>query len=244
MKRKLFSVLLCLLLLGTLVLSVSAKAALVMDFAGLLTSEEVQSLQQRSQQLKESTGLDVVILTTPELLGKSPQAFADDFYDNNGFCESGVLLLLDMGSRQWHISTAGSAIDALSDRDLMAIEDRVIPYFSDGDYYEGFCRFQDVLPGYLAIEQEGGFSFLLSAVVGAVVAGIAILVMRGLMNTRQPQRSAENYEIPGSYRLNRQRDLFLYSNISKTPRQQSSSSGSSVHRSSSGRSHGGRGGKF
>ena len=47
-----------------------------------------------------------------------------------------------------------------------------------------------------------------------------------------------------SYHLRTNQDLFLYSNISKRPKPKESSSGSSTHRSSSGRSHGGRGGSF
>jgi len=67
-----------------------------------------------------------------------------------------------------------------------------------------------------------------------------------MMNTKKPMHSAEDYLTEGTYRLTRSQDLFLYSNLTKTPRpqQNTSGSGSGTHRSSSGRSHGGRGGKF
>ena len=188
--------------------------------------------------------MDVVILTVPSLMGKSAQAFADDFYENNRYSPDGVLFLIDMGSRQWHISTSGTAIEALSDRDLMTIEDRVIPYFTEGRYYDGFFRFLDILPDHLKNGSGSGFNLLISLLGGAAMAGICLLVMRSSMNTKKPQRSAENYMTDGSYQLRQHQDLFLYSNISKRSRPQNNSSGSSTHRSFSGTRHGGRGGRF
>lgn len=89
--------------------------------------------------------------------------------------------------------------------------------------------------------------FLISLIIGLLAALITVLVMRGAMNTKRAQHSAGAYLKQGSYELKVQRDLFLYSNVTKTARPKESSSsggGSSVHRSSGGRSHGGGGGKF
>lgn len=245
MKRNIVSLFFCLILISALVLPAAAANVLVNDFAALMTSTDAASLTAQSQTLKEEYGLDVVILTVPSLMGKTVQDFADDFYDNNRYGDNGVLFLLDMGSRQWHISTAGAAIEWLSDSDLMKIEDSVIPYFSDGQYYGGFSRFLEMLPRLLTNDQqEKGVNFFLSLLVGAGIACIALLVMRSTMNTKRLQRSADNYQNDGSYHLRTHQDLFLYSNVTKRPRPKNNSSGSSTHRSSSGRSHGGRGGRF
>jgi len=241
MKKKILCLVVCLFLLPLLALPAAARAGHALDYASLLSSAETASLEEWARTFQSSHGLDVVILTTPELYGRSPQSVADAFYDNNGYSPDGLLFLVDMGSRQWYLSTSGAAMDMLSDRDLAAIEDAVIPYLSEGRFYDGFCRFLDILPRYL--EQSSGFSLLMSLGVGGLVAGIAILVMRSQMNTKQPQRGAASYEIDGSYRQTIHQDLFLYSNISKRPRPQNNG-GSGVHRSSSGRGHGGRGGRF
>ena len=244
MKRKLFAFLLCVLLLSSGLLMVSAATSPVQDYANLMTSAERDDLLRQIQGIRQEHEMDVVILTVPSLMGKSAQAFADDFYENNRYSPDGVLFLIDMGSRQWHISTSGTAIEALSDRDLMTIEDRVIPYFSEGRYYDGFFRFLDILPDHLKNGSGSGFNLLISLLGGAAIAGICLLVMRSSMNTKKPQRSAENYMTDGSYQLRQHQDLFLYSNISKRPRPQNNSSGSSTHRSVSGTRHGGRGGRF
>ena len=244
MKRKLTCLLLCLLLLGSALLTVSAATNLVQDYANLMTSSEREELAWQAEALGQSHDMDVVILTVPSLMGKSAQAFADDFYDNNRYSPDGVLFLIDMDSRQWHISISGAAIEALSERDLMDIEDRVISCFSEGQYYEGFSLFLDILPKYLDNDSGTGINLFVSLLAGAAVAGIALLIMTGSMNTKKPQRSAENYMTEGSYRLHTQQDLFLYSNVSKKPRPRNNSSGSTTHRSSSGTRHGGRGGRF
>ncbi|MBR2888772.1 MAG: TPM domain-containing protein [Oscillospiraceae bacterium] len=82
--------------------------------------------------------------------------------------------------------------------------------------------------------------------IGAAVGGIAILIMRGQMNTARAQRTAGSYLVSGSYQLRRVQDIFLYSRVTKTPRPKSNSGGggSSTHSSSMGRSHGGRSGGF
>lgn len=90
--------------------------------------------------------------------------------------------------------------------------------------------------------QKVGIGFI----VGLVVALIVLLILRGRMNTANPQHGAASYMLQGSYRLTLQRDIYLYSQTKKVRRSENSSSGggSSVHRSSGGRSHGGGHGKF
>lgn len=91
-------------------------------------------------------------------------------------------------------------------------------------------------------------NFFISLLIGLVAALITILIMRGSMNTKRAQHSAADYFKQGSFHLRVHRDLFLYSNVTKTARPKNNGSsgggGSRTHSSSSGRSHGGGGGKF
>ena len=116
-------------------------------------------------------------------------------------------------------------------------------------YYEPGTR-DDVL----YYDREPGFGdylriIFVSLLIGSAVGGIALLIMRGQMNTAKAQSGASSYLLEGSFRLNRHMDLFLYSRVHRTRRQQSSGGGgrgggSSFHRSSGGRSHGGGHGRF
>ncbi len=248
--KKIISLLLCLMLLP--VLSVQADTPLVMDFAGLMDSQQELDLESTAATFRDSHGLDVAILTIGTTTGSSsPEAFADDFFDMN-YGTDGVLLLLDMGSRSWHISTLGVAAELLSDQDLMDLEDAVIPMFSSGLYYDGFQLFLQMLPRLLKPEAEASMAafLLICAIPGAILAGIILALMASSMNTKKSQRSACDYTVHGSWHLRTHQDLFLYSNVTKRAKPKNTGktgtrgSGTTTHTSSSGRRHGGRGGKF
>ncbi len=92
-----------------------------------------------------------------------------------------------------------------------------------------------------------------SLIVGFVIALIMVSVMKSGMKSVRSESGASSYLVRDSLNLTSQSDHYLYSNVTRTPRANNSSShrsgggmrsGGSTHRSSSGRSHGGRGGRF
>lgn len=279
MKRKLISLFLSLLLLVSLTMTVSAAEELrrIVDNADLLDSAEESAHEETCRILRETYGMDVVILTVNSLDGSTPQEYADDYYDAYGYgCgeeKSGLLLLISMEERDWYISTCGNAIYALTDYGIQQVGEELLSGFSIS-YDAGFRMFLSALPEYFAAYENGapldGYadysgdyyhgdqeevvyyeeeftpSVELSLLLGLIVAGISVLVMRIGMNTRRPKRSAAGYMQENSFQMRQQQDLFLYSNVSKVRKQEPkpSGGGSSVHRSSGGSRHGGGGGKF
>ena len=260
MNRRLISLILFLLVLSTSIPFIQALSNRVNDNAGLMTLEEIVELEALSEIVSSSTGLDIVILTVNDLGGRSPTSYADSFYDSNGYSDDGMLFLLAMAERAWYISTCGEAIRIFNDSDIETLLDAGLPWFSGGEYFEGFCEVihnVDEMTSGRSIRTSthtasssahrstvSSRGFFISMLVGAAVSCIVVLIMRSSMNTKRKQRGATDYLIPGSYHLRTQQDIFLYSNVTKTPRQQNTSSGSSSHMSFSGRSHGGGGTKF
>lgn len=278
MFRKISTFFICLLIVFSQILPVSGQAvSYVADEAGLLSTEEIASLEEKAAALASEYKIDPVILTVVSLQGSSAQDYADDYYDTHGYQEDGVLFLLAMEERDWYISTSGSMIYALRDYGIQQLGEMVVPYLAEELWYDGFCCFLDALPDYWDSYQSGtpmdGYAdysgddyhgeqeevlyyeesspnFFYSLFAGLAIAGVSIGVMRSSMNTKRAQRSAGAYMVDGSWNLYQHRDLFLYSNVTKTRRQENNSSGkskgggSSVHRSSGGRRHGGGGGKF
>jgi uncharacterized protein len=276
MKKKLSLLLCILLLLPTLILTAAAQQDdFVIDNAGLFSGSEEDNLENQICELRSAYQMDIVILTEETLNGERPQDHADDYYDAHGYAEDGILFLLSMAERDWYISTCGNAIYALTDYGIQAVTEDVIPYLSEGNYYGAFETFLQALPEYLEAFAAGapidgyadysdGYyhgdqeeivyfeepfvpSFELALLAGIIVAAVSVLIMRLGMNSVKRQHSAGQYLSKNTYRLTGQKDLFLYSKVTKTRKPQNSSSsggGSSVHRSSSGRSHGGGGGKF
>ena len=279
MSRKLTLFLVCVLLVSLLVLPVSGTSvSYVSDYAGLLETEELASLEEKAAHLAGKYEIAPVILTVDSLDGVSAQNYADDYYDHSGYPEDGVLFLLAMAEREWYISTSGTVIYVLTDYGIQQLGESVVPYLGEGYWYAGFDCFLDLLPDYLDAytngepidgfadysedyyhgqqdevlyyEAESSPNLFYSLFAGLAVAAISLLIMRSAMNTKRPQRSAGDYMEAGSWNLYQHRDLFLYSNVTKTRRQENNSSGShsgggsSAHRASSGRRHGGGGGKF
>ena len=270
--KKLIVSLFIIISLLTLSLSVNATTPNVVDNADLLTQDETDLLEDAIDVILDEYEFEVVIVTVNSLEGKTTQEYADDFYDYNGYGvddrHSGALLLLDMESRGWYISTTGYGIDAIDQNGFYYIEGSIIPYFSQGEYYEGFSEFVDICQELLIFENngqeipesyysdvmnyyEGGYSLslpkmlLISVAVGFIIAFIIVSVMKGKLKTVRAKNNATDYVVPGSLNVTHSSDLYLYRHVNKTPRQQSSSgNGGGTHRGSSGRSHGGGGGRF
>lgn len=237
----------------------------VVDMAELMDDTEKSSLLSKLDEISERQQLDVVVVTVNTLDGKTPAAYADDFYDYNGYGfgqnKDGVLLLVSMEDRDWYISTTGYGITAFTDKGIEYISDEFKPYLSDGDYYEAFVEYAKQCDKFITQAKTGepydvgnmpkepfpvGAAIFTGLAIGLIVAFIATSVMKGKLKTVRMQPSASDYVKNGSMKLTNRQDVFLYSHVNKTRRESSSHSGggSSTHISSSGSSHGGGGGKF
>ena len=232
------------------------------DDADLLDDSDEEELLYKLDSLSEEYRMDIVVVTVNSIEGKTPVAFADDFFDYNGFgygdTEDGILLLVNMGERDWYISTCGRAQYTFTDYGLEYMGDEVLYWLGDGYYYDAFDTFADICEELILYELENGaydvdnlpkpvFKIdLLSVIIGFVIALIISLIMRSKHKSVRFSSQAGDYMKKDSFALTQCTDLFLYRNVTRTRREteSSSSGGSSMHRSSSGRSHGGRGGKF
>ena len=123
MKKKL-TISLCTALLLCVLFSLPSVFAAgdqrVYDQAGLFTQAEVQELEESVAEHRKSTQMDIVIVTTDDAQGKTSQAYADDFYDYNGFGEgsdnTGVLLLIDMDNDDYIDLTDDEKLDVVAAR--------------------------------------------------------------------------------------------------------------------------------
>lgn len=253
--RKILTVFLILCLLSCTVLAADHEAPKVVDQASLLTAEQADRLSQVAEQISDTYHADVVIVTVDSLDGKRVEAYADDYFDYNGYGRgsdySGILFLLSMEYRNWAISTSGSCIRIFEDRQIDGIFDRIQPDLSSGRYYSAFSLYLDLIEDRFEAYAEGdrvsfgdiAFRLFIALAIGAIAGGATLAAMRSSMNTAKRQTGAAGYVVDGSFRLYRQQDLYLYSRTARTRKQQNNG-GSSTHRSSSGRSHGGWSGRF
>lgn len=254
-------------LLVSFVCPVFAQAAQperIIDNAGLLSSSEEAELEDRISGLEEEYGVNLVLLTENRISGTAV-TYADDYYDEHGYSQDGVLLLINMQRREWYISTAGKCIGWLTDYGIQEIGDMMAPSFSDGEYADGFFLYLDCLDQFFKQGEKGapydvnhvykhrtafGFTMIFfgSLLVGLLVAFSVLSAMKRKMKTAVFQPAANEYLKDRQFQVTDHHDRFLYSTVTRTaiPRDTDTSSGggSSTHTSSSGSSHGGGGGHF
>lgn len=279
MKKRFFTLALALFFVLSITLPVCAESgdgfnspyARLQDDAALLSSDEYNEVLSRLDELCERQSFDVVIHTTEDMDGySSVVAYADDYYDYNGYGygedRDGIILVVAMNTRDLYISTCGFGITAFTDYGIDTLLDDVKGYFSDGDYYGGFCSFiseadeyitsakngspYDINDGdyYYSSERSGFFNFtwlMASLIMGLVCALIIVGTMKAQLKTVRPAIAAGSYVRKDSIKVKSERDIYLYRNVSRTEIvRESSSGGSSTHVSSSGTTHGGGGTKF
>jgi len=243
-----------------MVLPVMAHPSRLVDDADLLTAEEENQIRALLDEKSEDNAFDIVVVTVNSLEGESAEAYADDYFDYNGYgmgeTYDGALFLISMDEREWHISTCGYGIAAISDNDLYEMEDEIVPYLSAGEYAQAFVNFAWLCDTYVKEAVEAGITMddaesdgigviagiLGSIIVGFVLAFIPMLIMKSKMKSVAAKMEASDYMNRGSRTITRSQDRFLYHTINRvyTPKQETSS----THTSSSGRSHGGHGGGF
>jgi len=255
--KKIICVIFACCLLTALCFSVQAQTPRLIDDAGLLDSSQASALEATLDEISDRQGMDIVIVTVDSTDGEDPEAFADDWFDYSDYRADGILLLVCMEEGQWHISTAGYGITAITDAGLEYIGNCFVPELSEGNFTKAFDILARLCDEFITQAKTGDpydshnlpkepFNFVLNLVIclgiGFVAALIATGSMKGQLKTVVQQAKADDYVTPGSLELTGSRDLFLYTQVTKTERPQSG--GSSTHTSSSGTTHGGGGGKF
>lgn len=259
----------------------------VVDEADILSSDELSKLQSLLDEISERNDCDVVIAIAESLEGMTVQEFADDYYDYNGFGmdqdDDGIVLLLSMGEREWAFSTCGYGIDAFTDATLEYIEEKILPYLREGDYYGAFITYAQEADVALiharTLETDSNLTngehpyyeedvhpifeiliMVLSLAVFSIVIGtlLAYLQKRRALKQYsgviQDQRAmtklyASNMKLTRNEKVPMGRGVHrIHSPIKKNDDggkvHHSHVGRSTVHHSSSGRSHGGRSGKF
>ncbi len=261
-----------LVLIGNIVIVDAAETTNVKDFLNYLTEGEANELQTGINGIKTNFSLDTVIVITDNTNGKSSRNFADDYFDYNGYGigsdASGLLMLINMQKREVWISTTGRAIGIYTDSRISTMVDNVTGYLSSGKYYLACNRFLSDVESYSSSGVPGGnynydgydtnkrrvyqsnktyFEKVVTLarsfpvyIIALVAAFIPTLII-SLSSKGKVTINSLTYEENGTFQLSGTADDYIRQTVTKTKIQTNSSS---THRGSSGRSHGGGGGRF
>ena len=233
------------------------------DDAGLLTQEEGNTLLIQLDELSERHNFDVVIVTVESLGEYTAEEFADDTFDYYGFGMGpdydGILFLISTEYRDFAISTHGFGIYTFTDSGQDYIISQISDYLKADNFNEAFVTFAELCDNFITMAKAGEpydtanipkepmpmlpriiFSIAAGCLLGLIPAG----KLKKQLKTVNAAKSANVYVRDGSLTVNESRDYFINRSVTKTKIVSESSSGSSTHRSSSGRTHGGSSGKF
>jgi uncharacterized protein len=115
---------------------------LVNDLAGVFSAEEVNVLERYLVDYNDSTSTQVVVLTVRSTDGEDPNMYAAEVGEKWGVGQrgqdNGVVILLAIDDRKVAIQT-GYGLEEFINAALAKsiIEDRMIPYFREGKYFDG-----------------------------------------------------------------------------------------------------------
>lgn len=237
----------------------------VYDFADLFTDSEEQSLYEEITKYIDKYKMDLAVVTISSNVKSSAEEYADDFYDYNNFginsSRDGVLFLIDMDTRNIHMTTTGQAIKMYDDKRVDEALDLVYQHMTNKEYYLGTTKFinkigNDMDSGVpssnknMVIDKEGNphmikrVNYLFITILSFVIATIVIVILIAKNKLVRKATTAEEYLVKDSIKINDDGTSLISSNTVKHKIEHdsggsSSSGGSSFHSGSSGSSHGG-----
>lgn len=122
----------------------------VNDYANLLAPFQKQALEQKIRNYNDSTSSAIVIITIPDLQGYDIAEVALKYLRDWGIGmkgkNNGVLILVSKAEHKARIETGYGMEGVLPD--IIAkqiIDERMIPYFKQEDYYRGFDNAVDAI---------------------------------------------------------------------------------------------------
>ena len=240
--KKLFSLMLALVLVLSMAVSVSAATdAFVYDEAGLLSEGERADLANRLAQLSDTYNAQIVVVTIASAQGSDVDLILEYLYDTAGFGYGedldGVLLLVCMDPREYRILSNGYCDAAIDSADINAIGSVIVDDLSYGNYADAFDTFAEKCAYYLDGHLNGfpfnfGMNLMIALMIGLIAGLITAKSLKGQLKTVHKKNEAKNYIKSGSMNLHTQNDVFLYRDVKRTPKPKenttrSSSGGSS-----------------
>ena len=273
MMKRISAVMVALLMVVCTSIPAFAQSGRIIDEAYLLSSDESADIETQLQDASLKTGWDLVIYTNEnDVPYYSMEDFCNEYYDDSGFGGNGLMLTVDMASREMYVLTKGEAMQYFSDQRVDEILDDIVYYLSDDEYVsaceafiddvtyfydEGIPQYEDYENVYIApedsYEDENSNSLIeflkdygITIGIASVVIAVLAVVFVYLRYKNHGKSGTYDLEANSVTNLTQREDIFLHRSVSVTTISSSSgsSSGGSSGGGGGGSSHGGGGRSF
>lgn len=131
----------------------------VQDLADILTDSEETLLREECISYGDLNEIDIFILTTNSV-PKNRKVYIEDFYDSHDdILTDAVLVLVNMDpdERGVEIQGYGQCEFSLSDDRIDKLLDGIVPFLSDGAYYDAFHYYIQEVDYYMSIEATSDY---------------------------------------------------------------------------------------
>lgn len=130
----------------------------VNDFAGLLSVEQRNILENKISTFEKNSGAEIAVVTVPSLEGDTIENFAAELFKQWGIGkknkDNGILLLIAMAERQVRIEVGYGLEGILTDAQSGWIFDNIIkPAFQQSNFFDGINNAVDKIIGAVSGEE-------------------------------------------------------------------------------------------
>ena len=225
----------------------------VVDDAYVFKADTERKIKKRILEVKEKYGCDICIYThrfdKSYVSDDEAREHAENFYISRNLTDNGVLFMIFFESDNdggTHITTSGKCRNALTEDELIEIEDNFYSYLTlrnEEGYYKAAISFiDDCEDEFEDYDNFDGKWFLISPGVGALVSFFAARKNKNALRSVKSKHDAADYTKAGSLKLTTSSDVFLYKRVTKVPKPRDNG-GSFRSSGGGGRSFGGHSGR-
>jgi len=239
------------------------------DEVGVLSEAQATELAAMLDEISIRQNFDVVVAVTNSMDTNNPRLYAADFYEQQGFgfgqSLDGIILMIALEpQRNFAVVTTGYGQYAFTNDGMIFLEDLFLPDLRNDRFFEAFTAYANAVDDFVTRARAGDrfdtrnipltpeqrseariWAVVISVGLAAIIAGAVVASWTRQLKSVKSRDFACDYVRKGSFALTMQRDIFLYRNIRRIPRQQNNGGGGrGGFSSSSGRSFSGRSGRF
>ena len=208
----------------------------VRDEAGLLTEEQVSTLEEQAKTISNAQKCGVYILTVDDFTADGSDTirdFSKGYYKDNdlgwGDGRDGEMLVLSMADRDyWLLAYGNHGNAAFTDDNRSTVEDAFLDNFREDDWAGGFADYLTASEELLTEAPSGGdysydgdysgdsmtffnWKLLGICVIGScVIALIVCLIFKAQMKSARLKQDASDYVDRGDIRIHAREDRFTH----------------------------------
>gem|GEM_PF-488765 len=197
----------------------------VRDYAGILSSEELNELESKAASFSKKRKTDFIVIALNGTDGLDIGEYVVKFYEDTapGFEQphgSAAILAVDLKERDVYLAGFGEAMTNLHSQRLDRIREKITPSLSEGNYYQAFDKYLGLAQRYIQFRPEADpealrHNNIFQAAEALGGAFVIVMILVAATDSRRTVR-ARDYYVAGRSGVVRHYDRFMHQTVSRT----------------------------